>query len=180
VPGRRVKTGVTSHDGEEATVDARLSIYGNETAAKFVKYINAAGGVFTGSALPAATQELVKIRASQINGSFNLAKVTNDVLSASGADGNHEIAMDVMHLVLALVESLADGVVGDGIQAPGTVRAEPEPSELVGLIAGSMDLLADIALEANGTGTLGEIKARAADLGEQIADRYIAARDNLG
>ena len=49
-------------------MDARLNFYGNAVAAKFVKYINSAGKVVTGSALPAATQELVKIRASQING----------------------------------------------------------------------------------------------------------------
>jgi AhpD family alkylhydroperoxidase len=49
-------------------MDARINYYGNAVAAKFAKYINSAGGVVTGSALPAATQELVKIRASQING----------------------------------------------------------------------------------------------------------------
>ena len=37
-------------------------------ALKFVKYINSAGTVTHDSALPAATQELVKLRASQING----------------------------------------------------------------------------------------------------------------
>jgi AhpD family alkylhydroperoxidase len=37
-------------------------------AAKFVKHINSAGKVVSDSALPAATQELVKLRASQING----------------------------------------------------------------------------------------------------------------
>ncbi|MGD0556464.1 MAG: carboxymuconolactone decarboxylase family protein [Streptosporangiaceae bacterium] len=35
---------------------------------KFAKQINAVGATVTGSSLPAATQELVKIRASQING----------------------------------------------------------------------------------------------------------------
>jgi AhpD family alkylhydroperoxidase len=49
-------------------MDARLDFYSNTVAAKFAKYINSAGGVVSGSALPAATQELVKIRASQING----------------------------------------------------------------------------------------------------------------
>ena len=49
-------------------MDARLNFYGNTVAAKFAKYINSAGAVVTQSALPAVTQELVKIRASQING----------------------------------------------------------------------------------------------------------------
>jgi AhpD family alkylhydroperoxidase len=49
-------------------MEARLDVYGNPVLAKFVKYINSAGAATASSALPAATQELVKIRASQING----------------------------------------------------------------------------------------------------------------
>jgi AhpD family alkylhydroperoxidase len=49
-------------------MNARLSYTESGTAAKFAKHVNSAGAVVTGSALPAATQELVKIRASQING----------------------------------------------------------------------------------------------------------------
>lgn len=49
-------------------MQARLSYHGNDVAAKFAKYLNSAGRVVTESALPAVTQELVKIRASQING----------------------------------------------------------------------------------------------------------------
>jgi AhpD family alkylhydroperoxidase len=55
-------------NGKEITMDTRLSLYGNTVAEKVAKHINSAGAVVTGSALPAATQELVKIRASQING----------------------------------------------------------------------------------------------------------------
>ncbi|WP_127357216.1 carboxymuconolactone decarboxylase family protein [Actinacidiphila soli] len=49
-------------------MDARLNFYGNSGAAKFAKFINSAGKVVTDSTLPTTTQELVKIRASQING----------------------------------------------------------------------------------------------------------------
>jgi AhpD family alkylhydroperoxidase len=49
-------------------MDARIDFYSNAVAGEFTKHINAAGAVITGSTLPAATQELVKIRASQING----------------------------------------------------------------------------------------------------------------
>jgi AhpD family alkylhydroperoxidase len=49
-------------------MDARFNYYGTAVAAKFAKYINSAGAVVTQSTLPAVTQELVKIRASQING----------------------------------------------------------------------------------------------------------------
>ena len=49
-------------------MDARLDYHGSTHFAKFAKHINSAGAVVTGSSLPAATQELVKIRSSQING----------------------------------------------------------------------------------------------------------------
>jgi AhpD family alkylhydroperoxidase len=49
-------------------MEARLNVYDNAVVAKFAKHLGAAGRVVTESALPAATQELVKIRASQING----------------------------------------------------------------------------------------------------------------
>jgi len=49
-------------------MEARLNVHGNAVAAKFAKHINSAGAVLTGSSLPATAQELVKIRASQING----------------------------------------------------------------------------------------------------------------
>ena len=49
-------------------MEARLNYFGNDVARKFAKSINSAGAVLTGSTLPAATQELVKLRASQING----------------------------------------------------------------------------------------------------------------
>jgi AhpD family alkylhydroperoxidase len=49
-------------------MEARINLYENAIAAKLTKHINSAGQVLHGSALPRATQELVKIRASQING----------------------------------------------------------------------------------------------------------------
>jgi AhpD family alkylhydroperoxidase len=49
-------------------MEARLSYFDNNIAGKFAKHINSAGAVLTNSGLPAATQELVKLRASQING----------------------------------------------------------------------------------------------------------------
>ncbi|GAA2846166.1 carboxymuconolactone decarboxylase family protein [Streptosporangium fragile] len=49
-------------------MDARLNLLGNPVAAKFLRHIVSAGKVISDSTLPAATQELVKIRASQING----------------------------------------------------------------------------------------------------------------
>jgi AhpD family alkylhydroperoxidase len=59
---------VTRKNGKEMTMDARLDYLGSPLALKIVKHINSAGAVLHDSALPAATQELVKLRASQING----------------------------------------------------------------------------------------------------------------
>ncbi|MGN9816802.1 carboxymuconolactone decarboxylase family protein [Streptomyces sp. SD11] len=49
-------------------MEARLNLLGSPAAATFVKHLSAAGKVVSDSGVPAATQELVKIRASQING----------------------------------------------------------------------------------------------------------------
>jgi AhpD family alkylhydroperoxidase len=49
-------------------MDARLEFTGNEILQKFVKHINSAGAAVPPSTLPPATQNLVLIRASQING----------------------------------------------------------------------------------------------------------------
>ncbi|MGW8062839.1 carboxymuconolactone decarboxylase family protein [Streptomyces ziwulingensis] len=49
-------------------MDARLDLYASPLAGKFLRHMNSAGKVLTDSTLPAATQELVKIRASQLNG----------------------------------------------------------------------------------------------------------------
>ena len=49
-------------------MDARLNLFANPIAGKILKYITSAGKVITDSTLPAATQQLVTLRASQING----------------------------------------------------------------------------------------------------------------
>ncbi|MCX4672686.1 carboxymuconolactone decarboxylase family protein [Streptomyces sp. NBC_01381] len=49
-------------------MEARLNFFTSPVAAKFGKHLVAAGKVLAESTLPAATQELVKLRASQING----------------------------------------------------------------------------------------------------------------
>ncbi|MFG2480537.1 carboxymuconolactone decarboxylase family protein [Streptomyces fagopyri] len=49
-------------------MDARLNFYSNPLAAKLARHINSAGKVVSDSTLPHTTQELVKLRASQING----------------------------------------------------------------------------------------------------------------
>jgi AhpD family alkylhydroperoxidase len=62
------KRTTTDEATKEITMEARLNPYSSPLVGKFVKYINSAGAVVSESGLPAATQELVKIRASKING----------------------------------------------------------------------------------------------------------------
>ncbi len=49
-------------------MEPRLNLPGNTVVTRFVRHLVSAAKVVTDSALPAATQELVKLRASQING----------------------------------------------------------------------------------------------------------------
>jgi AhpD family alkylhydroperoxidase len=50
------------------TMEARLNLFGNPQTMKFIKRLNAAATTMTDTGLPGSTQELVKLRASQING----------------------------------------------------------------------------------------------------------------
>ena len=64
-------------------MDARLDIFDNALAMKVVKHFVSANATVAASGLPQATQELVKIRASQINGcGFCLDMHTKDAAKA--------------------------------------------------------------------------------------------------
>ena len=91
-------------------MNARLNPYDDATAMKFVKNLNASGAVVTDSTLPAATQELVKIRASQVNGCAGC-------LDMHTKDAEHRGESSVrLHLVAAWREA--------------TVFTEPEKAAL--------------------------------------------------
>lgn len=73
-------------------MNARLNQFESPVAMKFIKYLNSAGKAVGDSTLPAATQELVKIRASQINGcGFCLDMHTKDALAAG--EGTQRLLM---------------------------------------------------------------------------------------
>lgn len=64
-------------------MDARLNLFQNTVAMKSFKYITSAARVLADSTLPAATQELVRLRASQINGCGYCTDIhTKDALAA--------------------------------------------------------------------------------------------------
>ncbi|MEU3352945.1 carboxymuconolactone decarboxylase family protein [Streptomyces sp. NPDC037389] len=80
-------------------MDARLNAFGSPTTGKVLKYLVSANKAVADSALPAATQELVKIRASQINGcGYCLDMHTKDA-TAAGEDPTR------LHLVAAWREA---------------------------------------------------------------------------
>ena len=80
-------------------MDARLDLFNSPTAGKFGKYLASAGHALSDSPLPVATQELVKLRASQINGCGYCTDMhTKDALAA-GEDPQR------LHLVAAWREA---------------------------------------------------------------------------
>jgi len=64
-------------------MDARLNLFENAVALRAGKYITSAGHAITDAILPTVTQELVKLRASQINGcGYRTDMHTKDALHA--------------------------------------------------------------------------------------------------
>ncbi|MFJ6780778.1 carboxymuconolactone decarboxylase family protein [Streptomyces yangpuensis] len=64
-------------------MDARLNYFADPTAGKALKHVMAAGKMIKESPLPAATQELVALRVSQINGcAFCIDMHTKDATAA--------------------------------------------------------------------------------------------------
>ncbi|MEU0273372.1 carboxymuconolactone decarboxylase family protein [Streptomyces sp. NPDC006307] len=64
-------------------MEARLTLFSSPVAATFVKHLATAGKVLEDSTVPAATQQLVTLRASQINGcGFCVDMHTKDAVHA--------------------------------------------------------------------------------------------------
>jgi AhpD family alkylhydroperoxidase len=132
-------------------MDARLNLFGNPVAAKALGHINAAGRAVSDSTLPAATQELVKIRASQINGcGFCTDMHTKDATHAGETSTRlHLIATwreatvytDAERAALELTEQgtriadAAGGVTDEAWANAAKHYDEDQLSALVGLIA---------------------------------------------
>ncbi|MER7777216.1 carboxymuconolactone decarboxylase family protein [Streptomyces sp. NPDC096191] len=132
-------------------MEARLNLFSNPLAGKLLRHINSAGKAVTDSALPAATQELVKIRASQINGcGFCLDMHTKDAAKAGetslrlnliAAWREAKVFTDAERAALELTEQgtrIADsgGGVTDEAWAKATEHYDEEQlTALVGLIA---------------------------------------------
>ncbi|WML80607.1 carboxymuconolactone decarboxylase family protein [Streptomyces sp. VNUA74] len=132
-------------------MEARLNLFSSPLAGKLLRHINSAGKAVTDSALPEATQELVKIRASQINGcGFCLDMHTKDAAKAGetslrlnliAAWREAKVFTDAERAALELTEQgtrIADsgGGVTDEAWADATRHYdEDQLTALVGLIA---------------------------------------------
>jgi AhpD family alkylhydroperoxidase len=132
-------------------MEARLDLFANPAAASFIKRLNALGAVVTGTTLPAATQNLVKIRASQINGcAMCLDMHTKDAaaagetavrLSLVAAWREAKVFTEAERAALELTEQgtrLADaagGVSDDAWASAAKHYDEDQLAALVGLIA---------------------------------------------
>ncbi|MEV8593359.1 carboxymuconolactone decarboxylase family protein [Streptomyces sp. NPDC052013] len=80
-------------------MDARFNLFDNELAVRFAKRFAGAGLVIHQSSLPRSTQELVSLRASQINGCGHCVDMHTKEAAAAG-----ETALR-LHLVAAWRES---------------------------------------------------------------------------
>jgi AhpD family alkylhydroperoxidase len=65
-------------------MEPRLNLFGNAVMTKFVKYLAAADKAVADSGLPPATRELVRLRASQINGCAVCADMHAKEATAAG------------------------------------------------------------------------------------------------
>ncbi|HBF79547.1 MAG TPA: alkylhydroperoxidase [Streptomyces sp.] len=129
-------------------MEARLNVFGSPLAAKVVKHINAAGKVISDSPLPAATQELVKIRASQINGcGFCLDMHTKEAVEAGetstrlhlvAAWREAKVFTDAERVALELAEQgtrLADGAGGVTDEVWANAAKHYDEEQLTALVA---------------------------------------------
>jgi AhpD family alkylhydroperoxidase len=131
-------------------MEARLNVFGSELAMKVIRHVNAAGAAVE-DALPKATQELVKIRASQINGCAYCTDMHTKDAAAAGESAQRlnlvavwreaTVFSEAERAALELAEEgtrLADanGGVGDEVWANAAKHYDEEQlAALVSLIA---------------------------------------------
>ncbi|MFC8423380.1 carboxymuconolactone decarboxylase family protein [Streptomyces sp. NPDC057236] len=129
-------------------MEARLDFFTNPLAAKVLKHINSAGRAVADSGLPHATQELVKIRASQINGcGFCTDMHTKDAAAAGetpvrlnlvAAWREATVFTEAERAALELTEQgtrLADAAGGVGDEAWANAAKHYDEEQLVALIS---------------------------------------------
>jgi AhpD family alkylhydroperoxidase len=129
-------------------MEARLNLLGTAVMTKFVKYFVSANNAVADSGLPAATQELMKLRASQINGCAVCTDMhTKDALHA----GESQLRLNLVAVwreatvfteaeraALELAEQgtrIADGATGVTDEAWANAAKHYDDEQLAGLVA---------------------------------------------
>ncbi|KUN15532.1 MULTISPECIES: carboxymuconolactone decarboxylase family protein [Streptomyces] len=128
-------------------MDARVNYFGNALAGKVMKHLNSAGAAVH-SALPVATQELVKIRASQINGCGFCTDMHTKDAAAAGEDQQRlnlvavwreaTVFTDAERAALELAEQgtrIADGADGVSDEAWANATKHYDEDQLVALMS---------------------------------------------
>jgi AhpD family alkylhydroperoxidase len=128
-------------------MDARIDYFGNALAGKVMKHLNSAGAAVR-SVLPVPTQELVKIRASQINGCGFCTDMHIKDAVAAGEDQQrlHLVAVwreaavfsDAERAALELAEQgtrIADAAGGVSDEAWANARKHYDEDQLAALIS---------------------------------------------
>jgi len=129
-------------------VESRLDFFGSALAGKVLKHINSANKVIVDSTLPTTVQELVKIRASQINGcGFCTDMHTKDAIAA-GEDTQRlllvaawreaKVFSDAERAALELAEQgtrIADAAGGVTDEAWANAAKHFDEEQLVGLVS---------------------------------------------
>lgn len=129
-------------------MDARFDLMANETAMKFAKRFANAALVIHQSTLPATTQELVSLRASQINGCGHCIDMHTKEAAAAGetAVRLHLVAAwrestvfsEAEQAALALAEEgtrLADAATGVSDETWALVREHYDDDQIAALVA---------------------------------------------
>jgi AhpD family alkylhydroperoxidase len=129
-------------------MDARIDYLASPLAMKLVKHINAAGAVLGDSTVPAATQELVRLRASQINGcSFCTDMHTKEALHAGESQQRLNLVAawreatvftDAERAALELAEQgtrIADAAGGVGDEAWANAAKHYDEDQLAALVS---------------------------------------------
>ncbi|MFG6200085.1 carboxymuconolactone decarboxylase family protein [Nonomuraea sp. JJY05] len=128
-------------------MEARIDYFGNALAGKVMKHLNSTGAAVR-TALPVATQELVKIRASQINGcGFCTDMHTKDALAAGEEQQRLNLVAvwreatiftDAERAALELTEQgtrIADGAGGVSDEAWANAAKHYDDDQLAALIS---------------------------------------------
>lgn len=128
-------------------MDARINFFGNALAGKVMKHLNSAGAAVH-SALPVATQELVKIRASQINGCGFCTDMHTKDAAAAGEEQQRlnlvavwreaTVFTDAERAALELAEQgtrIADGAEGVSDEAWANATKHYAEDQLVALMS---------------------------------------------